>query len=190
MALRGLAAAMVGLLTFLKPGLTLLMLVTIFGVYCVINGILTLVSAFRRGRERPRWWSLVLEGVFSLLAGILTLVWPGVTLVGLLFVVALWAIVTGGLQIGTAIELRKQIEGEWVMILGGLLSIVFGTVVFFRPAAGALALSWWLGAYIFTMGIVMGVLAFRLRRHARTADGHPSAPSVSDTAGHPPYQQV
>ncbi len=182
MALRGLAAAIVGLLTFLKPGLTLLMLVVLFGVYCLINGALTLISAFRRGRERPRWWSLVLEGSFNVLVGVLTLVWPGITLMGLLLAVGIWSIITGGLQIATAIRLRKEIDGEWLMMLGGLLSVLFGSVVLLWPDAGALAISWWVGSYIFVMGIVMGILAFRLRRHSTGAEDESSS-SMAEAAG-------
>ena len=166
LALRGLAAAIVGLLTFLNPGLTLFVLVSLFGGFCIVSGLLTLVAAFRRGREQPRWWALVLEGLVSIIAGVLTLVWPGITLLGLLYAAALWAIVTGVLQIGTAIRLRKQITGEWVLLLGGLLSVVFGGVVLLSPRAGALAVSWWIGSYIFTQGIVLAILAFRLRRHS------------------------
>ena len=179
LALRGLAAAIIGLLTFLSPGLTLFVLVSLFGGFSIVNGLLTLVAAFRRGREQPRWWALALEGLVSIIAGVLTLAWPDLTLLGLLYVVGVWAIVSGVLQIGTAIRLRKQITGEWVLLLGGLLSMAFGVVVFLSPIAGALAISWWIGSYIFAMGIMWGVLAFRLRRHSA---GHPGMSSGSLTS--------
>lgn len=102
LALRGLLAVIFGLVTFLVPGLTLFVLVSLFGGYCIVAGILTLLAAFRRGRAQRRWWELVLEGAASIVAGVLTLVWPGLTLLGLLYVAAVWAIVTGLLQIGTA----------------------------------------------------------------------------------------
>ncbi|WP_052732473.1 HdeD family acid-resistance protein [Hymenobacter terrenus] len=166
LALRGLAAVIFGLLTFLMPALTLLMLVSWFGIYCLINGILTLITAFRRSRGQPRWWALILEGVAGVLTGVLTLLWPGVTSLLLLYLVALWAIVTGFLQIGTAIRLRKQLTGEGILILGGLLSVVFGLVLLFSPVTGALVVTWWIGAYIFVIGITLSILAFRLRRSA------------------------
>ncbi|MBF9235796.1 DUF308 domain-containing protein [Hymenobacter sp. BT683] len=182
LALRGLVATTFGLLTFLNPRLTLLVLVVLFGGFCIVNGILAMVVAFRRGRGRPRWWWLVLEGSFSVLVGMFTLVWPRMTLMGLLFAVAVWAIVTGGLQIGTAIRLRKEITGEWILLLSGLLSILFGGVVLAWPGVGALAIAWWMGAYIFFVGILMSVLAFRLRRHpVRSTDA--SSSSVASAAG-------
>jgi len=169
LALRGLAAVLFGLLTFLLPGLTLLVLVTWFGIYCLVNGLLTLLTAFRRNRSQPRWWALALEGVASLLAGIATLAWPGITWVVLLALAALWAIVTGGLQVATAIRLRQQITGEWALIVSGLLSIIFGVLLWLAPLTGTLVLSWWLGAYAFAFGIMLSVLAFRLRRAASPA---------------------
>ncbi|HEX8328721.1 MAG TPA: HdeD family acid-resistance protein [Hymenobacter sp.] len=183
LALRGLAAAVFGLLTFLQPGLTLFVLVTLFGFYCIINGILTLISAFRRGRQQPRWWAMALEGVASIIAGAVAFFWPGISLLSLLLIVAIWAIVTGILQIATAIRLRKQIQREWVLLLGGLLSIAFGAVVVFWPDAGALAVSWWIGSYVFTIGIVLGVLAFRLRRHSAGRGNQFTGASMSSAAG-------
>ena len=179
LALRGLAAVILGLLTFLQPEITLFVLVALFGIYCLINGILTLVMAYRRGRGQSRWWTLALEGLASLIAGGLTLAWPGISLLGLLYVVALWAVVTGIFQIVTAIRLRKQITGEWLLFLGGLLSVLFGGIVVFWPGIGALALSWWIGAYLFAIGITLGILAYRLRKHSA---GHSSASSSMTSA--------
>jgi len=181
LALRGLLAVMFGLVTFLVPGLTLFVLVSLFGGYCIVGGLLTLVAAFRRGRAQPRWWALVLEGAASVVAGVLTLVWPGLTLLGLLYVVALWATVTGLLQIGTAVRLRKHITGEWALVLSGILSVAFGVLVLFWPSAGALAVSWWVGSYLFTAGIVLAIVAFRLRRQAGHA--HPAAGPLASAVG-------
>ncbi|UPL48831.1 HdeD family acid-resistance protein [Hymenobacter sublimis] len=166
MALRGLSAVLFGLLTFLMPGLTLLVLITLFGAYCLVNGVLTLITAFRGGRNQPRWWALVLEGAVSLVAGAVTLAWPDLTSLVLLYVVAIWALVTGLLQIGSAIRLRKHITGEWVLMAGGLLSVLFGLILMTRPIAGALVIAWWVGAYAFAFGILLAILAFRLRRQA------------------------
>lgn len=167
--LRGFAAVVFGLLTFLMPGLTLLVLVSLFGGYCIVNGVLTLVAAFRGGRGQPRWWALAVEGIAGLIAGIITLMWPGVTSLALLYVVAAWAIITGALQIGTGIRLRKQISNEWVLIVGGLLSIGFGILLMLVPVAGAVVVAWWVGSYAFAFGILLSVLAFRLRHQATSA---------------------
>jgi uncharacterized membrane protein HdeD (DUF308 family) len=148
-----------------------------FGGYCLVNGILTLVAAFRRARDQARWWALALEGVASLVAGGVTLFWPGLTSLALLYVVAAWALITGLLQIGTAIRLRKQITGEWVLIASGLMSVVFGLFLVFMPLTGALVVAWWIGAYAFAFGILLVILAFRLRRRtARPASAHAMGP--------------
>lgn len=171
LGLRGFTAVVFGLVTFLVPGLTLLVLVTWFGVYCLFNGVLTLVAAFRRSRHQPRWWALVLEGITSLLAGGLALVWPGITLLLVLSLIAFWAIVTGGLQMVTAVRLRKQLQGEWMLFGSGLLSVVFGVLLLLAPVTGVLVVSWWVGGYAFVAGIMLCVLAFRLRRAASGAPG-------------------
>jgi uncharacterized membrane protein HdeD (DUF308 family) len=181
LALRALAAVILGLLTFLQPEVTLFVLVALFGIFCLINGILTLVMAYRRGRGQPRWWALALEGLASLIAGGLTLAWPGISLLGLLYVVALWAITTGIFQIVTAIRLRKQITGEWLLLLGGVLSVLFGGLVLFWPGIGALVLSWWIGGYLFAIGIMLGILSYRLRR--QSAGGSPASSSMTSAAG-------
>ena len=166
LGLRGLAAVFFGLLTFLLPGLTLLLLTLLFGTYCLISGLLTLIAAFRSGKGQPRWWALALEGGASTLAGVFVLGWPGFSSLALLHLVALWAIVSGGLQIVTAIRLRKQITGEWVLMLGGLLSVGFGVLLVLMPIVGALAIAWWIGSYAFVVGILLAILAFRLRPHS------------------------
>lgn len=172
LALRGLSAVIFGLLTFLLPGLTLLVLVTLFGVFCLVNGVLAIISGLRRRGTAPRWWTLVLEGVFSVLVGIGTLLWPGITSLVLLYFVAFWAVTTGIMQIVTAIRLRRQMEGEWALILGGLLSVVFGLLLFLAPISGALVITWWIGAFAFAYGILLAILGFRLRRHPYNSMPH------------------
>lgn len=168
LVLRGLGAVIFGLLTFLMPGLTLLVLVSLFGFFCLFNGVLAIISGIRRRGTEPRWWTLVIEGLFSLLAGVATLLWPGVTSLALLYFVAFWAIATGIMQVVTAVRLRKQLEGEWMLILGGVLSVVFGLIILFAPVSGALVISWWIGAFAFVYGIVLSILGFRLRRRQAT----------------------
>lgn len=181
LALRGFVAVVFGLVTFLVPGLAVLVVVSLFGIYCLLTGGLALVAAWRRGRSQPRWWALVLEGAASLLTGALALWWPGMTWLVLLSLVAAWALVTGLLQIGTAIRLRKQLTGEWALLGSGVLSVLFGILLLLAPLTGTLVLSWWIGAYAFVFGILLAVLAFRLRR---SATAHP----VPAAAGAPPLR--
>src|SRR5262245_37055177 len=116
-ALRGLVAMLFGIAAFVLPGATLWMLVALFGFYALINGILAVIEAFGRDVSRERWWALLFEGVVGILIGIVTLTWPGLTAMGLLYLIAFWAIVTGVFEIITAIRLRHEIRGEWIMAL-------------------------------------------------------------------------
>ena len=164
-ALRGVVAILFGVLTFVMPGLTLAALVLLFGSYAIVDGVLNIVAALRRRRAgEPPWWALLLEGVVSVAAGVVTFAWPGLTTVVLLYVIAGWAIVTGAFEVAAALRLRRGIQGEGWLLLSGILSIVFGVLLIAAPAAGALALVLWIGAYAIVFGALLVVLAFRLRR--------------------------
>jgi uncharacterized membrane protein HdeD (DUF308 family) len=162
-ALRGVAAIIFGILTLAAPGTSLYVLVILFGVYALLDGVLYLVMAARGARQGDRWGSLMLAGVAGIAAGIVTLLWPGVSALALLILIGAWAIVTGVASIAAAVRLRKDITGEWLMALGGALSIVFGVLVVLFPGAGALAVTMWIGIYALVLGVALVALAFRLR---------------------------
>jgi uncharacterized membrane protein HdeD (DUF308 family) len=164
LALRGAVAIIFGLIAFLMPGVTLYALTILFGAYALIDGIVSLLAAFRSARQGEHWWTLLFEGVMGLGAAAVTAAWPGVTLVVLVFIIAAWAVVTGVFEIIAAMRLRRFISGEWLLVLAGIASILFGVLLFAAPATGAIVLAWWLGAYIFVFGILTLGLAFRLRR--------------------------
>jgi uncharacterized membrane protein HdeD (DUF308 family) len=173
LALRGLLAVLFGVLTFIIPGLTLFSLVLLFGAYAILEGAFNVISAMHAPRQH---WPLLLEGILGIIAGVLTFVWPGITALVLLYMIAFWAIFTGVLEIAAGIGLRKHIDNEWLLILMGVLSVGFGVLLLTSPGAGALALVLWIGAYAFIFGIVLIVLAFRLRPFARGV-GAPTAAS-------------
>ncbi len=106
---------------------------------------------------------LILEGALGILAGVLTFVWPDITALVLLYVVAFWAVFTGVAEIAAAVALRREIEGEWALILGGVLSVVFGIVLAVLPGVGLLSLVWLVGIYALVFGIALITLAFRVR---------------------------
>jgi uncharacterized membrane protein HdeD (DUF308 family) len=168
--LRGIAAIAFGLLAFLWPDLTLLTLVFMWGIYAIADGILALWAAIasKGGEIAPRWW-LAVVGIAGILAGALAFVWPGMTALVLLMFIASWAILIGVLQIWGAIRLRKEIEGEWLLGLSGVLSVAFGVIMFAQPGAGALAVVWLIGWFAILAGCVYIGLAFQLRKHKRPA---------------------
>ncbi|RIK63629.1 hypothetical protein DCC62_26470 [candidate division KSB1 bacterium] len=156
--LRGIAAVLFGILAFVWPGLTLVALIFLFGAYALVDG----VTAIFVGGRAHAWW-MVFAGVFGLIAGVLTFIFPGITAFWLLILIASWAVVRGIFEIVTAIQLRKELTNEWMLILGGVLSIIFGVLLFLNPATGALAVVWLIGSYTLVFGIIMIVLSFRLR---------------------------
>jgi uncharacterized membrane protein HdeD (DUF308 family) len=167
LALRGLAAIIFGILTFIWPGISLFALLVLFGAFALVNGVLSVFLAARAPKGYPRFGSLLLGGLCGIFAGILTFIWPGLTALGLLIMIAAWAIVTGILEIVATIKLRKEIKREWLLILAGLCSVLFGVLIMLMPAAGALVLVLWIGAYALVFGALLMVLAFKVRRLGR-----------------------
>jgi uncharacterized membrane protein HdeD (DUF308 family) len=162
--LRGIAAVLFGCIAFFWPGLTLAALVILFGAYSLIDGVLALAAAFRHQVPAPRWW-LVLSGLLGLAAGIATFAYPGLTAVVLLVFVAISFLIRGVLDIIGAIQLRKEIQNEWLLILSGLVYGLFGFVMLTRPAAGALAYIWMIATAAVIFGVLLIGLSFRLRHH-------------------------
>ena len=167
--LRGLAAILFGVLAFVWPGMTLAVLVLLFGAYALVDGVLTLLAAVRGGVQHRI--VMLVEGVVSVLAGLAAFVWPGLTALVLLYIIAFWAIVTGVLEIVAAIRVRRAISNEFGLVIGGVVSVVFGVVLLIAPGAGALAVIFLIGAYAVVFGIALLGLAWRLREHHQTAIG-------------------
>jgi uncharacterized membrane protein HdeD (DUF308 family) len=171
LALRGLAAVLFGILAFIWPGITIFTLVLLFGAYALVNGILALVISFKGRRRIRRFGSLIFGGLISVAAGVIAFIWPGMTAFALVIVISAWAIVNGIAEIVVAIRLRKEISGEWLLIVAGIASILFGVCLFLNPLIGALVLVWWIGGFAFAFGILLIVLGFRMRRAAETLGG-------------------
>jgi uncharacterized membrane protein HdeD (DUF308 family) len=157
--IRGVCAILFGLLAIIWPGMTLFVLVAVFGAYAIVNGIFELFSS---GRGGSRGWT-IFSGVGSILIGLVVLFWPGITALILLLLIASWAVVVGLLEVVAAIVLRRVVEGEWAFIVSGVLAVLFGILLFIWPATGALAIAWLIGAMAIVYGISLLALAFRLR---------------------------
>ncbi|HSO46594.1 MAG TPA: HdeD family acid-resistance protein [Rhizobiaceae bacterium] len=164
--LRGLLSIVFGVLAFIWPGITILTLVFFYGAYALVDGVFAVIAAIRgEGGASPRWW-LAAEGFLGIAAGIFAFAMPGLTTFALLMLIAAWALVRGVFEIVGAIRLRKEIDNEWMLILSGLLSVLFGAMMLVLPGAGALALVWVIASWAVAIGIMLVILAFRLRKHA------------------------
>lgn len=162
--LKGVCAIIFGVLTFVWPGVTLLTLVLLYGAYAFVDGVLSLAAAVTGGAPAPRWW-LAIVGLLGIAAGVLTVLWPGMTALILLYFIAGWAIANGIMEIIGAIKLRKEIDDEWLLIASGVLSVVFGALLVLMPGAGALGLIFVIGAFAILYGVLLVSFSLRLRRH-------------------------
>ena len=160
--IRGIMGIVFGVVTFFQPGISLAALVLLFGAYAFVDGIFAIMSAIRRRTGSEPWWLLSLEGIAGIAAGVMTLLWPGLTAIVLLYVIAAWALVTGAFEIAAAIRLRKIINHEWLLVLSGVASIGLGVLLMLLPGPGALV-----------SGVMFVVLSLRLRSWGRTHPSHP-----------------
>lgn len=168
--LRGVFAILFGIGAWLWPGLTLAALVFLFGAYALVDGVFAVAAGIASHGENRRWWAELLVGIAGIALGVMVFAWPDVTALTLLYLIAAWALVTGVMEIAAAIELRKRIDNEWLLGLGGLASVLFGLLLIVFPGAGALGLLWLIGAYAVLFGVLLIALGLRLRG-MRDADG-------------------
>lgn len=164
LALRGVAAIVFALIAFLWPGITATALILLFGAYALVDGVFALIAGLRAARQHGRSAPLLIEGVLNMGVGVIVFVWPGPALVALVYLIAIWAILTGVALIAAGIALIRH-SGEWLLVLGGVVSILLGIVLFVQPEAGVVALSWWFGLYALLFGIALISAAFRIRYH-------------------------
>ena len=159
---RGIAAILFGILTFVWPNLTLSVLVLLFGVFAVISGITAVVAALRnRGEEG--WGLLLFEGILGILAGVVALVWPNITALAFLYLLAAWAIITGIMELVAPLAFPMRGGRAALMVLAGLASIVFGILIAAQPSSGLLAVAWLIGVYAIVFGVMYVVAYFESR---------------------------
>ena len=184
--LRGILAIAFGVVAFARPGLTILGLVVFFGAYAIVDGLIALGTMFWAVEHRLRWWPFALEGLAGIVFGVLTFIQPAITALVLLVLIAWWAVITGVLELVAAIQLWRAVPGEWLLALSGLLSIIFGVVLFAVPAAGAVWMVWVIGAYALMFGIMMVMLGARLHMHkpAPEPDRQPHADELPANLDH------
>jgi uncharacterized membrane protein HdeD (DUF308 family) len=164
LALRGTIAILFGLAALLRPGIAVEALILLFGACALVDGVFSIVGVFGGTRGGTPRWLLFIEGVAGILAGLIAFALLGLTAFLLLYLIAAWAIVTGISEIVMAIRLRKEISGEWAVIVGGAFSVLFGVILaVVGPVAGLLSLVWLIGIYAVAFGIMLLIAGFRLR---------------------------
>ena len=178
MLLRGLAFIVIGILAMAMPGITLMTLVALFAVFSIIDGVFGIVLGFRGEADGTVWWTMVILGLLALAAGIIAIAWPGLTLIVLVTIIAVSAIVRGVFEIYAAIRLRHEIDDEWILGFSGLMSIVFGMLIMWRPGAGLIAIALLIGADMLALGIFGVALSLRLRKVGQHLTARPTATGV------------
>jgi uncharacterized membrane protein HdeD (DUF308 family) len=164
-ALRGALGILFGIVALVMPVATILALVLLFAAYMLVDGGFALYTAYQASRQRKKWGLMLLQGLANVAIGIVAVLWPGLTVLAFVILLAAWTIVSGCLQLAAAFRVDK---GRWWLALGGVASLVFGVLLIAAPLVGAVVLTWWIGAWAIVFGAFLLVAAFRLRsRHGR-----------------------
>lgn len=160
--IRAVVAILFGILAIISPVFALLFLVYLFAAYVLIDGIMSVFVAFQERSTHSRWWILLLGGIAGIILGVLAFAWPGVTSLVLFYLVAAWAVVTGIFDVIAAFSVRAA-GVEWLLVLGGVLSIIIGIIFFLHPVASILTIVWLLGVFALVYGVILIVRAIQFR---------------------------
>lgn len=173
--LRGLLGIAFGLICLLVPAAAILALILLFSAYMLVDGVLAIASGIKAARSGERWGLLILEGVVDIAAGVIAFLWPAITAVAFVILIAVWAIISGALMLTAAFTLKLD-HGRWWLALAAVASVIFGVVLLVAPVVGAVVLTWWLGAYAIVFGVFLLVLAFQLhgKKEERTTAKAPA----------------
>ncbi|MGH6875714.1 MAG: HdeD family acid-resistance protein [Aestuariivirgaceae bacterium] len=170
-ALRGILGIIFGLIALFFPGVTILSLVLLFSAYMLVDGAFSIAGALRPGRRNDRWGWMLLSGIWSILTAVVAFLWPGLTAVVFVLILAAWSIVSGALMLAAAFRMRSGARARGWLIFAGIISLLFGALLVLAPLMGAIVLTWWLGAYVLVTSVLMLALAFTLRSRTSRPDG-------------------
>jgi len=171
----GIASVVFGVLAFIWPGLTLLVLAIFFAASVFVDGVVMLISAFRNRAGTNHWWLLLLIGVLGVVAGGIGLISPATAAGALLLLIAAYAIAAGALMIWAGFKLRQEIEREWLLWLLGAVSMLFGVLLVAQPAASLLGFVWAIGAWAVASGVLKIMLALKARSFKSRLEGTAAA---------------
>lgn len=165
-ALRGVLAILFGLIVLIFTGPAILSLVLVFSAYMLVDGIFAIISGVRAARRHQRWGLFIFEGIVDIIAAVLAFLWPAITVLAFVLLVAVWSLASGGAMLAAAFQLNSRHGRIWVAI-GGLASMILGFLLIIAPVVGAIVLTWWIGAYALAFGVTLLVAAFTLRSRNR-----------------------
>jgi uncharacterized membrane protein HdeD (DUF308 family) len=177
--IRGVVAVIFGILALAAPAKTLDFLITLFGVFVLVVGLVATIGALMHRRESDNWWLILIPGIAGIVIGIISIAMPEFTQAVIIYLIAIWALVSGVGQIYSAFKIRKDVEGEWIPILIGIISVVLGVILFARPLEAAATVMWLVGLFVFVMGILWIVMGLRVRTWLdRPGGGTPAPPEA------------
>jgi uncharacterized membrane protein HdeD (DUF308 family) len=180
-AIRGVLGIIFGLIALFMPGVTIVSLVLVFAAYMLVDGAFSIAGAIRARGRNNQWGWLVLNGIISIITGILAFLWPLVTAVAFVLLIAIWSIVAGAVQLASAYRMRKGERGRGLLAFSGIVSILFGALLILSPIIGAVVLTWWIGAYVLVSSIILLVIAVTARSPSSPGSATPDSGSVAPT---------
>jgi uncharacterized membrane protein HdeD (DUF308 family) len=168
LVVRGIIAIIFGVIALLNPGIVLIAFIYVFAGYVILDGLAAITAAVQERGFFKRWGWILFEGILGAVIGSAALIYPYLTALALLYVIASWAVVTGIVQVVAAVITRGFAISEWALGLAGLISFVFGVLLFVNPGAGLRTLVWLLGIYGIVFGILFAIRAVQWRLHWRS----------------------
>jgi uncharacterized membrane protein HdeD (DUF308 family) len=177
--IRGILAIVFGIIAIAWPAHALAAVILVFGAYAFVDGIFAIISAIRSAARHAHWFALLVEGILGVIIGIISFVHPGITALAFLYFIAAWAIITGLLELFAAFRLRRDLGGEFLFILGGLASIIFGILLVIFPGAGAFVVVTIIGIYAIIFGVVLVLLSLRLKKWHESRGGGAQQPATA-----------
>ena len=167
---RGALALIFGMYAWFMPGLAMKVLLMFFGIFVLLEGLFAIIGSIAGRKYSEVWWLVLMEGIAGLVLGLLTLTRPEFVATLIVIFVAAWAIWGGLFRIIAAVRLRKHIEGEWLLIFGGIVSMLFGLMLLKHTGAGIVAISWMIAFFASMFGVLLISFGIKVRKFQKEAE--------------------